>query len=462
MMRRPERTQGNNGFILSRDLRPRLVPLAGLTPMGRHARKHPSSQIGKLAGSLREFGFVAPIVVGEAGGVIAGWAVVLAARRLGLTEVPAVTVSDLSEAELRALRLALNRLGEDSGWDREQLALEFADLSALDPQFDLTLTGFEMGEIDLVIGEGAAESAEDDFLAEVDANALVVSRAGDLWSLGEHRLHCADATKAESYARVMDSDVAEMVFADPPYNVPINGHASGLGRNRHRDFAMAAGEMSPGDFTEFLASAFRLMAAYSVDGAIHYVCMDWRHMTEIRTAGRSIYSELKNLCVWSKTNGGMGSLYRSAHELVFVFKAGKAPHINNVELGRHGRNRTNVWLYPGAASFGAGRDVALAMHPTVKPVALIADAILDCSRRNGLILDPFVGSGTTIIAAERTGRRARAIELDPKYVDAAVRRWQAKTGRAAIHAETRESFNDVAARMANPAEAGGRSDERIG
>jgi DNA modification methylase len=252
----------------------------------------------------------------------------------------------------------------------------------------------------------------------------------------------------------MDDERAQMVFTDPPYNVPIDGHASGLGRNRHSDFAMAAGELSREGFTEFLGSAFHQMAANSADGAIHYVCMDWRHLTEILAAGKAVYSELKNLCVWAKPNGGMGSLYRSAHELIFVFKAGKGPHINNVELGRHGRNRTNVWPYPGAASFGAGRDAALSMHPTVKPVALIADAMFDCSRRNGLILDPFVGSGTTIIAAERTGRRARAIELDPKYVDVAVRRWQTKTGRAAINAETGQPFNDIAARAANPVEEG--------
>jgi DNA modification methylase len=284
-------------------------------------------------------------------------------------------------------------------------------------------------------------------------DAPSITKHGDIWKLGDHRLLCADAMQADSFARVMGGHRAQMTFADPPYNVPIEGHASGLGRNHHREFAMGCGEMTPEAFTIFLAIVFGLMAQHSADGSMHFICMDWRHMAELMQAGQSIYSELKNLCVWTKPNGGMGSLYRSAHELIFVFKSGKAAHIDNVALGRYGRTRTNVWQYQGMASFGASRDAALSMHPTVKPVALIADAILDCSRRNGLVLDPFVGSGTTIIAAERTGRRARAIELDPKYVDVAVRRWQSKTGRAAIHAETGESFDEIAQRAENSAES---------
>jgi DNA modification methylase len=261
--------------------------------------------------------------------------------------------------------------------------------------------------------------------------------------LAGHRVLCANALDATAYETLMAGERAEMVFTDPPYNVPIDGHVSGLGRVRHREFAMASGEMTEGDFTEFLQTAFRHLAANSADGAIHYICMDWRHMWETLNAGRAVYSELKNLAVWNKTNGGMGTFYRSKHELVFVWKSGKAPHVNNFELGQHGRYRSNVWDYAGINTMRAGRMEELAMHPTVKPVAMVADAIRDCSRRKGIILDPFLGSGTTLMAAERTGRRVRGIEMDPGYVDVAIRRWQTYTGKAAHLADTGRSFEEV-------------------
>jgi len=266
------------------------------------------------------------------------------------------------------------------------------------------------------------------------------SRPGDVWALGPHRLLCGNALDSASYQNLMAGELAEMVFSDPPYNVRIDGNVCGLGRVRHREFAMASGEMKEADFTAFLRTAFEQLAANSTNGAIHFVCMDWRHLAEMLGAGRSVYSELKNLVVWSKTNAGMGSFYRSKHELVFVWKVGAAAHVNNFELGQHGRHRTNVWDYAGVNTIRPGRLEELAMHPTVKPVALVADAIKDCSRRNGIILDPFVGSGTTLIAAHRTGRRARGIELDPIYVDVAVRRWQTYTGKPATLLATGKSF----------------------
>ena len=238
------------------------------------------------------------------------------------------------------------------------------------------------------------------------------------------------------------------MFTDPPYNVAIDGHVCGLGRVRHREFAMGCGEMSEAEFTAFLEAVFDLLAENTVDGSIHQICMDWRHMGEMLAAGRTVYSELKNLCVWNKTNAGMGSFYRSKHELVFVWKAGTAAHINNFELGQHGRHRTNVWDYAGVNTMRAGRLEELAMHPTVKPVALVADAIKDCSRRGGLVLDPFGGSGTILIAAERTGRKARALEIDPHYVDVAVRRWQAYAGKSAVLAGSGETFETIADRRA--------------
>jgi DNA modification methylase len=328
--------------------------------------------------------------------------------------------------------------------DREILAIEVQELIALN--FEIDLTGFAMPEIDLILDE-AREASEpagpEDTHQEVSAGPAA-SRPGDLWILGNHRLLCGDARSADDYAKVLEKAKAQFVFTDPPYNVPIDGHVCGLGRIRHRDFAMGCGEMSEEAFTGFLTSVFRNLAAYSCDGSIHQICMDWRHITEITAAGRAVYAELKNVCVWNKANAGMGSFYRSKHELVFVFKCGTAPHINNFELGQHGRSRSNVWDYAGVNSLRPGRLDELAMHPTVKPVALVADAIKDCSNRNGIVLDPFVGSGTVLIAAERTGRKARALEIDPHYVDVAVNRWQTFTGKAAIHAETGQPFEDVA------------------
>lgn len=269
------------------------------------------------------------------------------------------------------------------------------------------------------------------------------SRTGDLWVLGEHRLLCGDARSAAAYTRLFEGRTADLVFTDPPYNVRIDGHVSGLGRARHSEFAMASGEMAEIEYTQFLSTTLGHAVKASRDGALHYICMDWRHLYELLSAGREIYDALLNLCVWNKNNGGMGSLYRSKHELIPVFKVGNAPHINNIELGRHGRNRTNVWDYAGLNTFRAGRLDELAMHPTVKPVALVADAIKDASRRSDLILDPFAGSGTTIIAAEQTGRRAYAMEIDAKYVDVIIRRWQALMGKEAVLEATTTSFEDT-------------------
>ena len=430
-MDQPIRRLGNN-FVLSHDLTPQLVPVESCKPLGREARKHPPQQVRKLAASLERFGYVLPIVVDARQRVVAGWGLVLAARHLGLGEVPAVRLTDLSDAELRVLRLALNRIADDADWDREALALEFSDVLELDPQIDLELSGFAMGEIDVVLdGRGLDEEDE---LPVIDEQVVPVTRPGDLWILGGHRLLCGNALDADSFGRLLGTDHADMMFADPPYNVPIAGHASGLGAVKHADFAMASGELSSAEFEGFLKTALGHAANRSVDGAIHYVCIDWRHQRELLAAGDQVYSELKALCVWNKTNAGMGSLYRSQHELILVFKVGKGAHVNNIALGRYGRHRSNVWDYVGQNALNGTRKSKLGLHPTVKPVAMIADAIRDCSNRGGLILDPFGGAGTTLIAAERTGRRARVIELDPLYVDVGIERWQRFTGGTAINA----------------------------
>src|SRR5262245_10958113 len=436
-----------NGYALSRDLTPKLVPVAGCKPLGRQTRKHPPHQLRKLAASLDRFGFVLPILTDGDGRVVAGWALVLAAKQLGLSEVPAISLTDLSAAELRMLRLALNRITDDSTWDREALALEFSEILELAPQIDLETSGFEIGEIDVLLdGRGADE---EDALPKIEEVVAPVTRLGDLWILGDHHLLCGDALHSESYAHVLGTDKAQMMFADPPYNVPVEGHVSGLGAIKHADFAMASGELSSAEFQSFLRTSLGHAASWSISGAVHYICMDWRHQREVIAVGEEVYSELKNLCVWNKTNAGMGSLYRSKHELIYVFKVGKGPHINNVGLGRYGRHRTNVWDYVSQNALNGTVKSKLALHPTVKPVAMIADAIRDCSNRGGLILDPFGGAGTTLIAAERTGRRARVIELNPTFVDISIERWQRLTGGTALNADTGQPFARLGSRAAD-------------
>ncbi|MEZ5656108.1 MAG: DNA methyltransferase [Sphingobium sp.] len=415
-----------------------------LVPRANNPRTHSEKQIGQIAASIKRFGFTNPVLIDDGDAIIAGHGRVAAARHIGMDKVPTVRLSKMGEAEIRAYVIADNRLAENAGWDETLLGLEFAYLSELDLDFDLSITGFELPEIDLLIEGVKADDGEDeaDAVPEVSAGPAV-TQPGDIWIIGQHRLICGDALDAESYQRLLGEARAQMVFADVPYNVAVNGHVSGLGKHQHREFAMASGEMSREEFITFLTRAFEQLAAFSVDGSLHYICIDWRHMAEMLVAGEAVYTDFKNLCVWAKTNGGMGSLYRSAHELVFVFKAGTASHINNVELGRHGRNRTNVWSYAGANSFGATRDNDLAMHPTVKPVALVADAILDASHRGGIIVDAFAGSGTTLVAAERTGRKGRGIEIDPAYCDVIIARMQQLFGLTATLEATGESFAHV-------------------
>ena len=431
------------------------LPLSVLRPYARNARTHSPKQIAQIAASICEFGFNNPVLIDRDGEIIAGHGRVAAAKKIGLETVPCVRLEHLSEAQKRAYILADNRLAEKAGWDREILAIELQHLTEIDVDFDVTVTGFEMAEVDLLLGAGDKPDAKSDPADTVPtvADGPAVTRSGDVWQIGRHRLICGDALAPETYTQLLAGEQAEMIFTDPPYNVKIDGHVSGLGAAKHREFAFASGEMTEDEFTRFLARVFVNLANAAADGAIHFVCMDWRHQGEVLAAARGTYSELKNLCVWAKTNGGMGSLYRSQHELVFVFKSGRAPHINNVELGKHGRYRTNVWSYAGANAFSATRDDDLAMHPTVKPVALVADAILDCSKRKGLVLDAFGGSGTTLVAAERTGRRGAAIEIDPHYCDVIVRRLAKACNLAATLVATGLSFDEVAKLRRSEAQA---------
>jgi DNA modification methylase len=422
-----------------------MVPLNQLKGAARNPRTHPKKQIDQIVSSIQHFGYVDPVLADENLKIIGGHARAEAAERVGLRRIPVIVISGLSETEKRALALADNRIAEHGGWHRSDLASELSELGPLlaEAGLNIELTGFEPAEIDSLLGD--LVDPELDPADEVPSpKGTATSKIGDLWELGPHRLLCGDAQSATDVRRLMGSALAAMVITDPPYNLPIR-KIQGRGRIKHGNFAQGSGEMSSAEFARFLRVVLALAAKHSNNGSIHFVFMDWRHMGELLAAGSAVYSELKTLIAWVKTTPAQGSFYRSQHELVFAFKNGDAAHINNVELGRHGRNRSNVWTYPGVNTFRAGRLDDLAMHPTVKPVALVADAMRDCSRRGDVVLDLFMGSGTTLVAAERVGRRAVGIELDPIYIDTAVRRWQAYTGRDAVLEDTGETFDEVAA-----------------
>jgi DNA modification methylase len=424
-------------------LKIRYLRTGALKPNPGNPRIHSGKQIRQIADSIRTFGWTNPILVDAAGRIVAGHGRWQAAKLLGRESVPVIRLDDMTAAQRRAYLLADNKLAENATWDSALLAAEFNSLFALDLDFDVTITGFEMGEIDAVVrDDGAVDRDEADDVPDIDDSPPISTR-GDLWRLGDHRLLCGDATHTGSFKWLMDGRLAQAVITDPPYNLRIAGNVSGLGSARHSEFPMASGEMTQAQFTDFLATVFRSLAAHSADGSLHYAFMDWRHLSEVLAAGEAAYDSLENLCVWAKANGGMGSLYRSAHELVFVFKKGKRAHVNNVQLGRFGRNRTNVWRYDGMNSFGPERDELLALHPTVKPLRLVEDAILDCTKRNGIVLDPFVGSGTTLIAAARAGRRGYGIEIDPKYADVTLRRFRKATQIEPVHAKTGRTFKDI-------------------
>lgn len=421
-----------------------LVPIGSLSPYQGNARTHSKRQIKQLADSIARFGFTNPVLTADDGTVLAGHGRIAAAKLLGMDQIPTVKLSHLNAAERRAYIIADNKLALNAGWDQDLLATELQALIELD--FEVELTGFSLAEIDFVI-EGASDRAPDGPAEPADAipplPAEATSQRGDLWLCGRHRVVCGDARDPSDYATLMGNDRADLIFTDPPYNVPIDGHVCGLGRVRHREFAMGAGEMSEAAFTAFLTKSIGAAADTCRDGAIAFICMDWRHMGELLAAGRQVFTELKNVCVWNKTNGGMGTFYRSKHELVFVFKVGTGPHVNTFGLGETGRYRTNVWDYAGINTFSQSRDAELALHPTVKPVALVADAIKDCSKRGDIVLDSFGGSGTTLIAAEKSGRTARLLEYDPAYCDTIVRRWEILTGKHATLSSTGQRFEDV-------------------
>lgn len=424
------------------------VPRGSLQLDPRNARKHTKQQIEQIVTSIKAHGFVFPIVATREGKIISGHGRYMAARKLKLVEVPVIQLSHVTEPQARAIALADNRLVERSTWDDKLLGEILLELSEMELDFSLDATGFTAPEIDIRIeaAQPIQESEKEDAVP-VPFQGPPVSKLGDLWNLGgRHFVLCGNGLDPAAYEILMRGQKAQLCFVDPPYGVRVSD-VSGLGAVQHREFPMNSGEMSPEERKAFHAELCRRIAENTIDGAIIYICIDAPHLSEVLLAGEAAFDQLKTICTWLKHNAGMGSLYRSRTEFVAVFKSGKAPHVNNILLGKFGRYRDNVWEYPGANYFGRGGEEGnvAASHPTVKPTRLVSDALLDCSQRGAIVLDACLGSGTTLIAAERTGRRCYGLELDPGYCDVIIRRWQSYSGDQAVHAVTGKTFDEMVA-----------------
>jgi len=427
------------------DLAPSLalidLPIDALRFPSRKVRATDEAHVQEIARAIASLGFCAPILIGKDNVVLDGQSRIEATRRLGFVQIPCIRVEHLTQNEQRLLSLAVNRLGEKGRWDLGELKIEFEELILAEAPIEIT--GFALDEIDQIVLGDEPSAIETGPLAPA-VGATAVARSGDVFRLGRHKLVCGDATDARVWRRLMESDErAQALLSDEPYNVKINGHVSGSG---HREFAMASGEMTDVEFTAFNDGWVGCVLPWLCDGAVFGTFIDWRGYPTVHAAAVKAGLVPLNLIVWGKTNAGMGSLYRSQHELLPLFKKGVAPHVNNVELGKRGRWRSNLWTYPGASSLGSDARRGLQDHPTVKPVTMLEDAMLDLTNRDDLILDPFLGSGSTLIACEKTGRVCRGLELDPLYADVIVRRFEAATGVSVVLEETGERFEDVAAR----------------
>lgn len=399
----------------------KVVDLAG---WAKNPRTHSLKQIRQIASSMERFGFITPVLVDEKNVILAGHGRVEAAKLLKMESVPCARINALTTAEKRAFVLADNKIAMNAGWDEDLLARELRELA--NEEFDVSITGFSISEVDTLLDLDAEEQEPDE--EQVPFAAPARCKPGEIWQLGRHRLVCGNSLQRETVTALMDSKRASMVFTDPPYNVRIQGHAGGKGKIKHAEFAMASGELSSAKFSEFLSNIISNLIEFSIDGSIHFLAMDWRHMKELLAAADKRYAELKNLIMWDKGVAGMGSFYRSRHELIFVFKNGTAPHHNSFELGQHGRNRSNVWQYRGMAGFSKDRAADLQRHPTAKPVQLVADAIRDVTPRGAIVLDLFGGGGSTLIASHKVGRRAFLAEIDPTYCDCILHRWEVFAG----------------------------------
>jgi DNA modification methylase len=417
------------------------VPTSSLKANPHNARTHNRHQRRKIAASVRQFGFLNPIIVDHEGYIAAGHGRWEAAKDENMATVPVIRIEHLTKDQIRAYIIADNKLAELARWDHSILVTELQHLLVTD--LDVTLTGFEVGEIDgLLAGLSSQKVGPEDL--QLPLPILPISQRREIWLLGKHRLLCGDAQNAADFVRLMDGKTAAAGFCDPPYNRGSR-NIGGRGRVKHGDFAFAFGEMSRAEFRKFLKATLKNGAAVMRSGAVQFVCMDWQHIGDLIQVGAGVYGAMLNLAVWNKTNAGQGSFYRSQYEHVAVYRVGAEHHMNNVQLGRFGRNRSNVWTYAGVNTFGKDRMEALVAHPTVKPVALVADAMLDCTARNEIVLDQFCGSGTTIVAAEKVGRIGYGIEYEPKYVDVAIGRWQKFTGMDAVLSGDGRTFGEIAA-----------------
>jgi DNA modification methylase len=424
------------------------MPIERLVARGRPIRRREEAHIHSVARTIGALGFCAPVFIDGDDAIIDGHIRVEAARLHGLTHLPCIRIDHLNDVELRLLRVALNRLGETGEWNLEELRLEMQELIALDSPIEIT--GFELPEIDqIIIGEelGCLEGGP----LEPGEGDVPIARVGDVFRLGKHRLICGDSTDASVLARLMGgAPPARLILTDPPYNVPIRGHVSGKG---HREFAMASGEMSDAQFLDFNRRWIEASLPYLCEGGVFGSFIDWRGYPLVHSAASGCDLTQLNLITWVKTNAGMGNLYRSQHELLPLYKKGDEPHVNNVQLGRRGRSRSNVWTYPGASSLGSEARRGLQDHPTVKPTALLEDALLDITNRGDFVIDPFLGSGSTLIAAEKAGRICYGVELDTQYVDVIIARFRAATGQWAVLDESGEEFPELIRRRTNSDEA---------
>jgi len=432
---------GGDARLARNDIMPSLrleeIAIKDISSEGRKTRKLDPAHIQETMTSIQTLGFCAPILIGKESEMIDGAVRVEACRRLGFERIPCIRLEHLSKGEQRVLRLAINRLSETGEWNLTELKLEFAELIVLDEP--LEIAGFSLDEIDHVILDDDVTPPEAAAL-EPEAGAEPQAKFGDIYLLGPHRLICGDATDPAMIKALMGDSTqgsVRVVLTDEPYNVPIAGHVT---HGEHREFAMASGEMTDEEFQSFNQKWMAACLPYVMDGGLLATFIDWRGIAHAHAAATDIGLKQLNLIVWSKTNGGMGSLYRSQHELLPIYKKGTAPHINNVNLGKRGRYRTNVWTYPGASSLGSDARKGLNFHPTVKPTAMLEDALLDITNRGDIVIDPFLGSGSTLIAAHRTGRICYGVELDPRYVDLIVHRYEKLTGeKAQLYREPTDS-----------------------
>lgn len=430
-------------------LRPLLRDIKTIHPNDKNARTHKKGQIMALSSMIKAVGFNSAIMVDGEGRILAGHARYAAALQLGMTHVPVIVLDALTEAQKRAFMLGDNQLATLSGWDRGILAEDFAYLNGELPSLGITFAdlGFAVGEVNAISEDRGNILGGDPADALPKPAKVTVSETGQIWNLGPlgHRVLCGDARSVDEVLRLLAGALAAMCFVDKPYNVPVDGHIQGNGGIQHDEFAMASGEMSPAEFRAFAKVTDEVIRACMKEGGLIYSCIDWRSLPLFMEVGLEVFGSILNVIVWNKTNAGQGSFYRSQHELIALFKVGEGAHTNAIELGKHGRNRSNVWTYPGANTFRKGRMADLAAHPTVKPVAMVADAIRDCTLPGEIVLDTFLGSGTTLLAAEKVGRRCMGLEIEPKFVDVAIRRWQDFTGLDAICAETGRTFDEIAA-----------------